>query len=119
MNLVKGYKPGSNITIMNAMYHYPKKKVDENGKQVWGNDNIVLVYKDNKTGKKYQYTKYNVPYTYYWLKDEYVRDYTSFFVPKEECEAVTVPYREVLKSIAEKSKMLNLFFDNIRKRNRK
>ena len=118
-NLIKNFKPGSDLTIMNVMYHYPKKEVNNNNEVTYGDDNIILVYRDNKTGEKHQETKYNVPYTYYWIKDEYTLDYPSFFVPKSHCEAITVPYRNVVKSIAEKSGQLNLFYENIRKRNRK
>ena len=47
-NLIPGYSEGANLTIMNAFYRRPTKD-PVTGK--WEPDYIVIVYKDNDTGK--------------------------------------------------------------------
>ena len=47
--IIKGYPEGSDITILNATYKYPKKD-EESGK--WDDGSIDIVYRDNLTGEK-------------------------------------------------------------------
>lgn len=96
--LERKYPEGSDITIMNTFYQYP---VFQDGKKVC-DDFIVLVYKDNNTGE----SKYEIiskpDYIFYKLKDtEEVPDYNKLFIERDKVEPVTVPFRELEKSIAE------------------
>ena len=51
MALIPQYPKGSDLTILNASYHYPKRN-EETGR--YDKDFIAIVYKDNITNKKYQ-----------------------------------------------------------------
>ena len=47
--LLTEYPQGSNLTIMNTIYHYPVKN-EQTGK--YKKDYMTIVYKDNDTGKR-------------------------------------------------------------------
>lgn len=95
--LFKKVPIGSDITIMNTMYQY--RQPDEEGK--WQPDYIALVYKDNETGNKDHIIIKNPNYRYYKLKDGYRADYNRLFVEEEKTIPIEVPYKDLLKSIAE------------------
>ena len=63
-NIIKGRKPGSNITIMNTLSW---RGTDEKGKF---NEYLTIVYKDLDTGLKYCEEKVNPDYEYYIAKQE-------------------------------------------------
>ena len=48
MGFIKGYKDGDNITLLNTIYHRPKKQLD--GKYDTGS--IDIIYKDMNTNEK-------------------------------------------------------------------
>ena len=95
--LEKLYPEGSDITIMNTFYSFPKF---EDGKKI-EDDYIALVYKDNsKNVKKYKIIK-KPDYTYYKLKDGVVpTNYNLLFIERNKVDPVTVPFNDLLKSIA-------------------
>ena len=113
--LEKQYPEGSDLTIMNTFYQYPKfedeKKVED--------DYIALVYKDNVTGKK----KYKIikkpEYTFYTLKNEADRvNYNRMFIERDKVTPVTVPYLEVEKEIAKLTGNEEFYATNIKNRNK-
>ena len=111
-NLIPGYSEGANLTIMNAFYRRPTKD-PATGK--WEPDYIVIVYKDNDTGKKDMVRIPKPSYTYYILKSDVpTPDHNCHFAPIEDVDPITVPYRDVLRSIAENTGNLDLFETNRR-----
>ena len=113
--LEKQYPEGSDLTIMNTFYQYPKF---EDGKKV-EDDYIALVYKDNVTGKK----KYKIikkpEYTFYILKNEADRvNYNRMFIERDKVTPVTVPYLEVEKEIAKLTGNEEFYATNIKNRNK-
>lgn len=109
------YPAGYDLSLLNTIYHYPQK--DENGK--WRPGVIDLIIKDNYTGEKFLETIIDPKYEYYMLLDgKYVPDYTLEFANIEDCKCIMVPYNELYKDIAERLGCLDLFWENIRNRNR-
>jgi len=111
--MISGYKDGSDLTIMNATYHYGRK--DESGK--FKKDNMTIVFKDNETGKKDFRTMYEPKYTYY--KTDETVGYNQFFIDRDKVTPITVPFKDLDKSIAEQTGRLEEFYDNIKCGNRR
>ena len=111
---VSHYAPDSDLTIMNLFYKYQDK--DPSGKRT--KDYATLIYKDNKTGRKYHQTFYEPKYTYYLAKPEIqIEDYNMHFIEIEKTNPVTCKWNEIYKSIAEETGNLDLFKDNIKSGN--
>lgn len=100
----------SNISLINAIYHKPKK--GSNGK--YGKDAITLVYKDNNTNNTLQETIKEPTYEYYIYKDDNVCDHNQLFEYADRLEKIEVPYNDLLKDIADRTNNLDFFYDNIR-----
>lgn len=109
--MITGYKEGSDITILNTMYHTDK---DDKGKY---HDYLTLVYRDNQTGKKGHKIIESPDYTYYQIKPEFVQDYNPLFIEMDKVDPIVVPYRDITKSIAENHDMLDLYYDNLKSGN--
>lgn len=107
------HKPGDNLTILNVDYERPHRGDDGKLKK----DYITLVYKDLNKGIKEHKTIYNPKFTYYFLKKEYTKPYSQFFVPKDQCIPVTTKYRELLRDIASRTGHLDDFYENCRNGN--
>lgn len=96
--LISGYEEGSDISLINLFYQYPKKN-EETGK--YDKDYIFIVFRDNKTGKKDYRIIYEPTYEYYKVKNEFVEDYNLFFAPIEETELISTKFTQLYKSIAD------------------
>lgn len=108
------YSKGSDLTILNTLYIGPH--YDENGdvsKPV-----IIIVYKDNVTGLVMKEEIVDPDYEYYIIKDEHVKDYNQLFVKMDNVYKVTVPYRNLMKDMAERTGNLEFFYDNNKSNNR-
>lgn len=112
---LKGYPDGSNITIMNCFYQYPKKKDDGH----WSKDNLLIIFKDNDNGKKYFKYIEEPEYTYYLLKPQYQVNYNMAFIERDKVDPITCKYNSITKSIAEVTGNLDLYKDNIKTGNYK
>ena len=112
--LLKNYPEGSDVTILNNFYCYPKKN-EETGK--WDNGSMTLIYKDNITGKKYNECIDNPDYEYY-VSDKPL-GYHPLFIHRDEVRKVTTPFAKLEKSIAEETDNLNFYLENINQGNRK
>lgn len=98
--LFKKYPEGSNITILNTIYHYPRK--DENEK--WVNGAITLIAKDLDSGKKLISIIDNPTYEFYTVKPEYYPNIQNYYHKAYPIEWLTlheVPYVNLNKDIAE------------------
>ena len=113
--MIKNYNPGSDITILDTIYQYPKRNEEGDG---YEDDFISILYRDNKTGAKDHYVIYNPDYEYYELAPgEEVQQFNKFFVEKEKVVPRRVPFKDLLRDIAERSGNLDMFYDNIRNGN--
>ena len=114
--MVKGYNPGSDITILDTLYRYPKKKEDESG---YEDDFISILYKDNSTGEKDHCIIYKPEYEYFELKPNIMVTHNLFFIEKEKVVPRMVRFTDLLKDIAERSDNMDFFINNIRAGNRR
>lgn len=110
--MFNNYREGSDLTIMNTIYHYPKKS--EDGK--WDKGSIDIIAKDNKTGRKILDHIEDPIYPFYFAKEPV--ETNLLFIEKEKVDLVEAPYRDLLKSIAELTDNSNFFFDNLKSGNR-
>lgn len=115
MPLLKGYPEGSDITILNTSYHYPRKGVD--GK--YGKDYMTVVFKNNITGKKHHQIVYNPTYRFYMANDDVTINHNMFYISKDKVHEVECEFGQLEKTIAEKLDALDFFYENIRMGNRR
>lgn len=110
-SFIKGYKPGANISLLNIVYHKPKKSI-ETGK--YGKDSIDIIYKDLDTNEKKLYHIDEPEYTY-WMTNEGVPvSYNKLFIDINDVHPITCKYVNLKKDIAERTGNLEFFYDNIR-----
>lgn len=111
--MIKGRNPGDNITIMNTMF---RKIVNpENNKF---KDVLTIVYKDCDTMQKHMQEIVDPEYDYYIVNDDYKTSYNRLFIEEDKVRKISVPYKDLEKSIAENTNNLEMFYENIRNGNR-
>lgn len=110
--MISGYKPGADITVLDTNYKYGYLSSDKE-------DRMFVLFKDNYTGKKHREVIKNPTYTFYKTPDDVVVDHNLFFIEKENVEAIEVPYKDLMKRIAQETGNLDFFYDNMRNKNRK
>lgn len=115
MGLIKNYNKDSDITLMNTIYLYPRKKDDDK----WDNGSMTLIYKDNKTGFKHHETIDNPNYEFYSLKPEFKLDHNEIYYDKDKLDHHVVPYKDLMKEIADITGNKEFYYNNIRNGNRK
>jgi len=112
--LLKGYKDGSNISLLNVIYNYPKK--DENGK--WEkHDNASFIFYDFNDNKMKIQEIEDVPYEFYTVKEDRVPDKQQFFMSRNDVTPVSCKYRALNKKVAEYTDQVELFKSNIQNGN--
>ena len=116
MALIPQYPKGSDLTILNASYHYPKRN-EETGR--YDKDFIAIVYKDNITNKKYHEIIYEPEYTFYKANDDVPIYHNMFYIDKEKVHPITCKFKDLQKTIAEVTDNLEFFYENIRAGNRR
>ncbi len=109
--MFNNYREGSDLTIMNTIYHYPKKL--ENGK--WDKGSIDIIAKDNNTGRKVLDHIVDPIYPFYFSKEPI--ETNLLFIEKDKVDKVEVPYRDLKKKIAELTDNLEFYYDNIKNKN--
>ena len=110
----KGYDIGANITLLNVIYHRPKKDL-ETGKYDTGS--LDIIFKDLDTNeKKIQHIK-DPEYTYYMAKPEYAPQTNLFYIEKDKVDPIKCKYRELKKDIATRTNNLEFFYDNLKNGN--
>lgn len=112
--LLQRYPEGSDITILNTYYNFP---VFEEGKKIC-DDFIAIVYKDNKTQKKDFIIIKEPEYTYYVAKPGNELDYSRLFIEKDKVEPVSVKFKDLEKSIAEKTNNIDFYKQNLANRDK-
>lgn len=111
--MLKNFKPGSNLTLLNTIYHRSKRM--ENGK--YSEDAITIIYKNNNTKKKYMETIYSPDYEYYIAKEGVSFDHNQLFTEIDNVEKVSARYKDLEKDIAERTNNLEYFYDNLKQGN--
>lgn len=106
--LLARYPEGSDITIMNTYHQYGIKDLCD--------EFLVVVYKDNKTRKKDKVIIKDPEYTYYVAKPNVNLDYNRLFIERDKVDEVTVPFKQLEKSIAEHSGNEEFYKANMRDR---
>lgn len=114
MGFIKGYPDGSDITILNTAYHYPQKQ--ENGK--YSKDNLMVVFRDNTSGKKDHTIIENPEYEFYVANDDVFIDHHLQTIEKDKVHPVVVPYKDLEKKIAELTGNEEFYYENIKMGNR-
>jgi DNA polymerase elongation subunit (family B) len=109
------YPVGSDLTIMNTFYQYP---VYQDGKKL-SDDFLVLVYKNNETGKLHNKILVKPEYTYYKCKPGIEPDYNYLFIEKDKVDEVSVPFSELEKSIAEETGEMEFYKTNLANKDRR
>lgn len=112
--MIKGYPKGSNLTILNTMYRRPTK--DINGKYDKGS--LQILYKDVDSNQKKVYYIEDPTYTFYMAKDDIYIPTNEFCIHKSKVNPVTVPYRDLLKVIADLTDKKDMYYENIKNHNR-
>ena len=113
IRLFKNYPEGSNLTLLNTIYHRPYK--DEFGK--WTNGAITLIAKDLDLDKKVISTLDDPDYEFYVCKEEYLdelEDYYHSSIEKDKLDLIQCKYREVNAVVADIIGKKKEFYDNIR-----
>lgn len=113
--MLKGYPRDADITLIDTIYQYPQRQDD--GK--YSEDKMMVLFKDNVTGEKKLEEIVNPTYVFYKANDEVVLEHNLFFIEKENVHEIEVPFKDLLKTIAEETGNLDFFFENIRNRNRR
>lgn len=104
------YRENADLTIMNTIYHYPKKIDDK-----WDSGSLDIIAKDLKTGKKVLDHIVDPIYPFYFAKEPI--ETNLLFIEKDKVDLVEVEYRNLKHKIAELTDNLDFYFDNIRNRN--
>ena len=108
--MITNHLPGDDITIMNTIYTHQRKNED----QKWEDETLTVIYKDNVTGKKSHQFIPRPEYTFYKIKEDKVKDFPQLFVPKEDCEEISVRGRNIEKEIAEITNNKEFYETNIK-----
>lgn len=108
------YKPGTDLTIMNAFYQYALKDADGNRVK----DYIAIVYKNNETGRKCHEIISEPEFTFYKMKDE-APNYNQLFIEQDKVEPVTCKYSHLKKKMAEVTGNIDFYNENIQNGNSK
>lgn len=108
--LEEKYPEGSDLTLFNTFYQYP---IYQDGKKV-SDDFLVLVYKDNNTGKKQHEIIMKPSYTYYLMNDDQeVPNYNKLFIERDKVHPVEARFTDIEKSIAENTGNIDFWKQNI------
>lgn len=108
------YPKGADLTLLNTTFIRPTKQ--ENGKYT---DPIIdILYKDNKTGKKFIKEIKNPTYQFYMANDDVYVDINQFSIPVDKVHKVEVPFKDLEKKIAELTGNEEFYYNNIKAGNR-
>ena len=116
ITLFKKYAPGSNITLLNTIYHRPRK-IDE---KKWSKGAITLVAKDLDRDTRIVSTIENPKYEYY-MAMPYVEleDHTYFFYDKDELQLCECSFKDLDKDVAKRIGKEEFFWDCVTNGRRK
>lgn len=113
--MLKNFPIGSDLTLLNTLYKYPKKDI-ETGKYDKGN--VSLIYYDNETNRKHVEIIEDPDYEFYKAKDDVHIDHNMLFIEEQDVEKVSCSYNQLEKKIAELTDNEKFYYDNIQNGNR-
>ena len=111
---ITNYPKNSDITILNTSYVRQKRDFETETTQP---DYLFILFKDNTTGEKHYFAKYNPSYTYYMTKGKEKLDHHYMFIEEDKLEPHTCKYSDLLLDIAKENNLKELYYDNIRMKN--
>lgn len=114
--LIKGYKPGSDITIMNTWRSYSRKQNDGS----YSDPSLTIVYRDNQTGLKSHQEITNPDYEFYVLNDDVYRNPDIFtdHIEFDKVHKVSCPAKDLEKTIAKLTNNTEAYWENIKSKRR-
>jgi hypothetical protein len=86
---VGNYEPGSDLMLINTIYHRMDKK---NGIDY---DQLDIIYRDNKTGKKHIEEIKNPDYRFYMCKEGIYPEYNMLSIERDKVDEYIVPYKNL------------------------
>ena len=96
--VLKRYPAGSDITLLNCFYQFRKKDPISGA---YSDDFIVLLIKDNTTGKKDHFIINRPKYKFYTVKPEYEDNrYNKLFIEIDKLDEHEVEFNKLEKNIA-------------------
>lgn len=107
--MLKNFPIGADLTLLNNFYVYPKKD-PLTGK--WDKGKMIIIYRDNITGKKYNEVIEDPEYDYYISNEKL--DYNPLYIKESEARKVTCKFRELDKSIAEETGNEQFYYENMK-----
>jgi hypothetical protein len=110
--LIPEYPYGSDITMINTMYRYPRKQ--DNGK--YDDGSITIIYRDNQTGETKHHIMKNPPYVFYYDEDIDPNDeeeYPRLFIERDKLKQIVVPYKDLEYNIAKMTDNMKFYNNNI------
>lgn len=113
--LLKGYPEGSDISLLDIRYRYPRQ--DSSGK--WGDNWAYAIFRDNNTGKKKHQIITSPDYEYFIAKDNVSLSHNLLFIEKEKVDSVVVPFNKLLKDIAQRTGQTEFYYNNLSNGNRR
>ena len=116
MGIIKGYDDGANITLLNTIYHRPKK-YETNGK--YTTDSIDIIYKDLDTNEKKLQHIESPLYTFWMAYPSIQVTHWQMFIEKSKVFPVECKYRDIKKEIADITGNMDFFIDNLKSGNYK
>ena len=84
----------------------------------YSNDNLILVYRDNLTGKKYHEIYENPEYEFYMANDDVYIDHHLQTIELDKVHKVVTPYKDLELTIAKLTGNEDYYFENLRQGNR-
>ena len=112
--MLKKYIEGSNVSLLNTMYLYPKRQ--ENGKYDHGS--MTLVYKDLNTNEKHVECIDDPEIEYYVLNEGERVPPKALFVEKDKVTMKTSKFRNLERDLAKLTGKEEFYKDNIYNGNR-
>lgn len=113
----KDFPPGSDLTVLNTYYRYPQFDQETHKKVM--DDFIVIVFRDNTTGKTHHKVIMHPDYIYYKLNDnETPTDYPKMFIEKNKVHPIAVPFTDLEASIAKETGNEEFYKSNLFNHNR-
>lgn len=115
--LIPGYPKGSDITLMDCVYHFPYSYENPKNRDynIYKPDTMVILFKDNKTNEKKIHIIKKPKYVYYFRKKD--PGYPMFFEDKDNLIEIKCYYKDLEKSIATTLGKSEEYENNIANRN--
>ena len=98
--LIPGYPKGSDITIMDCIYHFPYLSDNQNNSKynIYKSDTMTILFKDNITNEKKIHIIKKPKYVFYFREED--PGYSMFFENESNLKEIECNYKDLEKTIA-------------------